>query len=118
MFGGAREASNCRATITEQELLEHVALTIPERAAIPKRIKISPSLPVTAVGKLFKPALVDREIEETVRAEDRVGATVTSVTVDRDPNVGLRATVRAATGAEKMKEALDRYAFRSDVSQG
>src|SRR5271165_1447967 len=107
------------ATVTEKELLEHAALTIPERAAIPKRIKISPSLPVTAVGKLFKPALVDREIEETVRAEaDRVGATVTSVTVDRDPNLGLRAIVRAAADAEKMKEALDRYAFRSDVSQG
>ena len=43
---------------------------------------------------------------------------VISVTVDRDPNVGLRAIVRAAVGAEKMKEALDRYAFRSDVSQG
>jgi hypothetical protein len=41
-----------------------------------------------------------------------------SVTVDRDPNVGLRAIVRAAVGAEKMKEALDRYAFRSNVSQG
>ncbi len=107
------------AKVTEQELLEHAALNIPERAAIPKRIKISPSLPVTAVGKLFKPALVEREIEETVRAEaDRVGATVTSVTVERDPNVGLRAFFRAAAGAEKMKEALDRYAFRSDVSQG
>ena len=74
---------------------------------------------MTAVGKLFKPALVEREIEETVRAEaDRVGAAVTSVTVERDPNFGLRAVVRAAAGAEKMKEALDRYAFRSDVSQG
>ena len=107
------------ATVTEQELLEHVALTIPERAAVPKRIKISSSLPTTTVGKLFKPALVDREIEETVRAEaDRVGATITSVTVERNPNIGLRAIVRAAAGAEKMKEALDRYAFRSDVSQG
>src|SRR5271157_2267538 len=107
------------ATVTEQELLEYLALTIPERAAIPKRIKISPSLPTTAVGKLFKPALVEREIEETIRVEaDRVGAAVTSVTVERDPNVGLRAIVRAAAGAEKMKEALDRYAFRSDVSQG
>ena len=57
--------------------------------------------------------------QETVRAEaDRVGAAVIFVTVDRDPNVGLRAIVRAAVGAEKMKEALDRYAFRSDVSQG
>jgi len=107
------------ATVTEQELLEHAALTIPERAAIPKRIKISSSLPTTAVGKLFKPALVEREIEETVRAEaDGVGAALISVTVDRDLNVGLRAIVRAAVGAEKMKEALDRYAFRSDVSQG
>jgi fatty-acyl-CoA synthase len=107
------------ATVTEQELLEHAALTIPERAAIPKRIKISSSLPVTAVGKLFKPALVEREIEETVRAEaGRVGATVTSITVERDPHVGLRAIVRAANGTEKMKEALDRYTFRSDVSQG
>ena len=71
------------------------------------------------MGKLFKPALVEREIEETVRAEaDRVGATVTSVTVERDPNVGLRAIVRAAAGAEKMKEALDRYAFRSEVIAG
>ena len=35
------------ARVTEQELLEHAALTIPERAAIPKRIKISPS-PVDA----------------------------------------------------------------------
>ncbi len=107
------------ATVTEQELLEHAALTIPERAAIPKRIKISSSLPTTAVGKQFKPALVEREIEETVRAEaDRVGAAVTSVTVDRDPNVGLRAIVRAAAGVEKMKEALGRYAFRSDISRG
>ena len=106
------------AAVTEQELLEHAALTIPERAAIPKRIKISSSLPTTAVGKLFKPALVEREIEETVRAEaDRVGAAVISVTVDRDPNVGLRAIVWAAAGAEKMKEALDRYAFQSDVSR-
>ena len=103
------------ATVTEQELLEHAALTIPERAAIPKRIRISWLLPTTAVGKLFKPALVDREIEETIRAEaDRVGAAVISVTVDRDPNVGLRAIVKAAAGAEKMKEALDRYTFRSN----
>ena len=54
------------------------------------------------MGKLFKPALVDREIQETVRAEaDRVGATVTSVTVERDPNVGLRAVVRTAAAPRR-----------------
>ena len=72
--------------MTEAELMEHAARTIAERAAIPKRIKISSSLPVTAVGKLFKPALVELEIEETIRAEaERVGAAVIFVSVDRDP---------------------------------
>ncbi len=104
-------------SVTEAELMEHAARTIPERAAIPKRIKISSSLPTTAVGKLFKPALVEREIEETIRAEaERVGATVASIRVDRDPQRGLRAVVKAAVGADRLKEALDRYAFRSEVT--
>ncbi len=104
-------------SVTEAELLEHAARTIPGKAAIPKRIRISSSLPTTAVGKLFKPALVEREIEETIRADaERVGATVASIRVDRDPQRGLRAVVNAAVGADRLKEALDRYAFRSEVT--
>ena len=60
--------------VTEAELVEHAARTIPEKAAVPKRVKISSSLPTTAVGKLFKPALVEREIEETIRAEAKRSA--------------------------------------------
>ena len=76
--------------VTEAELMEHASRTIAERAAIPKRIKISSSLPVTAVGKLFKPALVELEIEETIRAEaERTGANVALIRVDRDPQRGL-----------------------------
>jgi fatty-acyl-CoA synthase len=104
-------------SVTEAELLEHAARTIPERAAIPKRIKISSSLPTTAVGKLFKPALVEREIEETIRTEaERVGAAVASIRVDRHPQRGLRAVVEAAAGADGLKAALDRYAFKSEVT--
>ncbi|MGA8992489.1 MAG: acyl-CoA synthetase [Rhodoplanes sp.] len=105
------------AAATEVELIEHAARTIPEKAAIPKRVKISSSLPTTAVGKLFKPALVELEIEETIRAEaEKVGAKVASVRVERDPRRGLRAVVRAAAGADRLKEALDRYAFKSEVT--
>jgi fatty-acyl-CoA synthase len=104
-------------SVTEAELLQHAARTIPEKAAIPKRIRISLSLPTTAVGKLFKPALVEREIEETIRAEaERVGATVASIRVDRDSQRGLRAVVQAGAGMTRLKEALDRYAFKSEVS--
>ncbi|HZZ23134.1 MAG TPA: acyl-CoA synthetase [Roseiarcus sp.] len=102
--------------VTEAELMEHAARTIAERAAVPKRIKISLSLPVTAVGKLFKPALVELEIEETIRAEaERTGANVAFISVDRDPQRGLRAIVAAAAGADKLREALGRYAFKSEV---
>ena len=105
------------ASVTEAELIEHTTRSIPEKAAIPKRIKISSSLPTTAVGKLFKPALVEREIEEKIHAEaQRVGAQLTSVHVERDPHKGLRALVDAGEGADALKEALDRYAFRSEVS--
>ena len=68
------------------------------------------------MGKLFKPALVEREIEETIRAETkRLGAELSSVRVDRDPHRGLRAIVAAADCADALQEALDRYAFKSEV---
>jgi fatty-acyl-CoA synthase len=105
------------AAVTEKELMEHAARTIAEKAAIPKRIRISSSLPMTAVGKLFKPALIEREIEETIRAEaERVGAEIASIRVDRDPRSGLRAVVAAAVGADRLKQALDRYAFKFEAS--
>jgi fatty-acyl-CoA synthase len=105
------------AAVTEQELMEHAARTITEKAAIPKRIRISSSLPMTAVGKLFKPALIEREIEETIRAEaERVGAEVALIKVDRDPRSGVRAIVAAVNGADAIREALDHYAFTSEVS--
>ena len=105
------------ATVTEPELLEHAARTIPERAAIPKRIRISSSLPLTAVGKLFKPALVEREIEETVRAEaDRIGVPIVSVKVERDPRRSVQAIVASQADGDSLKAVLDRYAFASEVT--
>ncbi len=104
------------AAVTEAELLEYAARSIPEKAAIPKRVKISPSLPTTAVGKLFKPALIEREIEETIRAEaESVGVAILSVRVERDLQRGLRAVVATEAGSNSLKTALDRYAFASEV---
>jgi fatty-acyl-CoA synthase len=46
---------------TEQELLEFAAGRIPERAAVPKHVRVVPALPLTGVGKIFKPALQQRD---------------------------------------------------------
>lgn len=45
------------AQVSEIELLEHAATHIPERAAVPKDAWIIDAIPLTAVGKTFKPAL-------------------------------------------------------------
>src|SRR5208283_2903364 len=105
------------AAVTEAELLAHAARAIPEKAAVPKRVRIAPSLPTTAVGKLFKPALIEREIEETVRAEaEKAAVPIVSVKIQRDPQRGLRAVVVTDADGARLRTALDRYAFASEVT--
>nr|WP_294974064.1 acyl-CoA synthetase [uncultured Pseudomonas sp.] len=56
---------------SEAELLEHAAQHVPERAAVPKDVWLLDAIPVTAVGKTFKPALrldaIRRVLEDEVR---------------------------------------------------
>ena len=53
--------------LTEAELLAFAATRIPERAAMPKRIACLPELPLTAIGKVYKPALRLQAAERVVR---------------------------------------------------
>jgi fatty-acyl-CoA synthase len=104
------------ATVTSLELVEFAAAHIPERAAVPKRVNITPSLPMTGVGKIFKPALQQLEIEAVVRAEAlKAGATITGVTHDRDSQGVHVLRVQTGEGATELRAALDRYAFQSEV---
>ena len=54
--------------ITAQQLLEHCKHHISERAAIPKRIEVLDSFPLTAVGKVFKPMLRNSATEFSIHA--------------------------------------------------
>lgn len=104
------------ASVSGQELLNFAEAHIPERAAIPRHVKIMPSLPVTGVGKIFKPALQQREIEATVRSEAaKVDASIGELWFERDPRLGQVVRVRANAGAQPLRAALERYAFKSEV---
>ncbi|WP_406828518.1 AMP-binding protein [Microbulbifer sp. ARAS458-1] len=50
------------ANVREEELLDFAAEHIRERAAVPKRIFIVTEMPLTAVGKIFKPELRRRAL--------------------------------------------------------
>jgi fatty-acyl-CoA synthase len=48
------------STVTVPELLAFCEREISERAAIPKRLELIDTMPVTAVGKIFRPALREK----------------------------------------------------------
>ena len=54
-------------TATEEEILQYAQSSIRERAAIPTQVTILDAIPVTAVGKIFKPSLRERVILQTIR---------------------------------------------------
>ncbi|PMY68868.1 MULTISPECIES: acyl-CoA synthetase [Pseudomonas] len=104
------------ASAAPAELLEHAARHIHERAALPKDVWLLEQIPLTAVGKTFKPALrldaIRRVFEDEVR-QVAEGIRVEAVSDDRhgqrvDIHVpGLDATRRAA-----LEQRLSSYAVR------
>ena len=105
-------------SVSEQELLDFATTHIPERAAIPKRVRIADQLPLTGVGKIFKPALQQQEIENVIRSEaEAAGVALVDVAVDRDPQAGLMARIQTSGGAKSLQSALDRYAFKSEIRE-
>jgi fatty-acyl-CoA synthase len=55
------------AQATEQELAAFARERISERAALPKHIRIVAAMPLTGVGKIFKPELKRREILDALQ---------------------------------------------------
>lgn len=72
---------------SERELLDFLTDRIPERPALPKQVTVLPAMPLTPVGKIYKPALRLQAIE-TVFADllapvaARSGARVTVTGID------------------------------------
>jgi len=74
------------ANVTVDELMQHCANIITERAAMPKYIEVLSELPKTAVGKVFKPDLrksAITRIYNAALADAGIDATVTSVIDDK-----------------------------------
>ena len=91
-------------------LREHLELNVNEPPARPKRVVLLDALPVTAVGKIFKPTLRDLAIREKVRTEiERLfGATVAAdIQVDKDDR--LNTVVHVSVGSSD-KALLDQLA--------
>ncbi len=68
--------------LTPEQILEYLKTEIGEKAAVPKEITIVDEIPLTPVGKIFKPALRWRAIQRVYRTELKaIGNLVESVDV-------------------------------------
>lgn len=97
------------ASATPEELREFCRKEIPERAAVPVQVVPIPVMPVTGVGKIFKPAL---RLDAAQRAFDaaltplRAEAVAVEVTVGNDATHGTLATVRVTATGAATKDAI------------
>jgi fatty-acyl-CoA synthase len=109
------------ACATEAELLVHCQREMSERAAIPRAVRVLDSMPLTAVGKIFKPQL---RLDAARRCVDSVmagfGACETVEAKVRDSGGGLCVVVecsdaRQAAFVERIRAALERYTFKVEI---
>ena len=108
--------------ISEEELLAYGKQNISERAAQPKRIYLLDELPLTAVGKVFKPKLSDLQNMEVSRAEldaldlfDTLELHVT-LTSDRGRVTYIKATSKDGKDyTNTIQQTLSEYTFPFEV---
>lgn len=112
--------------ISVEELEIHAAARISEKAAIPKAIHIIERMPLTAVGKVFKPALVWRETGKVFgdALSALPGIASSKVEVGADARYGALASVSIeplagmaqAALAEAIQVALGAFTTRFEIS--
>lgn len=101
---------------SEDGLSAYAVDHIPERAAHPKMIRIVPDLPLTPIGKIFKPALTMREIEDVVRAEAaQAKAVLERVEIVQDTSRGIMACISLVDDSPAFRAAIGSYAFACEI---
>ncbi len=102
------------ASATEQEIGTFVREQITERAALPKHIRIVDAMPLTAVGKIFKPDLKRRETEDALRlALEEGGIPVSGIVAQDSKTSGMTIQVDLADPAQEQaaRAVLGRFSF-------
>jgi fatty-acyl-CoA synthase len=112
------------ATVSEDELHEHAQRTIGERPAWPKRIHVVEAIPLTSVGKIYKPQLRCDAAARLVRqvVHEQLALADAQVQVSEGGRRGMRVSVTLPEAARLatplVEQALASYLFESQVAVG
>ncbi|HUB91199.1 MAG TPA: acyl-CoA synthetase, partial [Dyella sp.] len=95
------------AQVDEAQLLAYMESHVAERAAVPKAITIIDRMPLTGVGKIYKPELKRMETEHAlIRALAQAGIDVRSVTAEMDSDKRALRIAVSVTDPGSEREAI------------
>ncbi len=108
-------------TVTEEELRQHAEATIAERPAWPKHIYVIPTIPMTAVGKIYKPELRKDAVARSVDAvllEQNIGDAEVDIVIGgtRGMIVNVKLISATADDARQLQEILNGYLFATKIT--
>ncbi|MEW6440343.1 MAG: acyl-CoA synthetase [bacterium] len=109
------------------EILEHARGSIGERAAVPKEVYVLDQMPLTPIGKVFKPALrwdaTRRTYAEELKALGELASSVeVEVREDKVHGTTVRVRVRPAAGVTqeairgRVSQLLARYTVHHELT--
>lgn len=109
--------------LTAESVLEYLQREVGERAAIPKEVVVTAEMPLTPVGKIFKPALrwdaIRRVYESELRAlADMIESVQVEVGEDKVHGALASLTIKPASGVstqaiqQKLDETLGRFTVK------
>jgi fatty-acyl-CoA synthase len=105
---------------TPQALLDFAAPLVAERPAVPKRIHIVASVPLTAVGKVYKPWLraeAARHAMAALLAQRGLAACVEVEVADTAAGLAVRYTTTDANAEPAIRELMKPFALNYSISQ-
>lgn len=110
------------ASATSEELFAFLEPRIQERPAMPKRVVVLDELPLTAVGKIYKPALRLKAMEAVLTElltplAEKAGASVQVTGVDNGGTLSAAITVEGENPPlEEMRGALRDFAIQTEFT--
>jgi len=106
---------NPSMNVTGEELIAHARAHISERAACPVHIDILPELPLTAVGKVFKPALRLTAIVRVLQTQlEEVDRTI-QVTAQQHDTLGTLVSITSELSSESVNKLMAPYSLNYQV---
>lgn len=101
--------------VTSEELIYYARTHLSERAATPSYIGILSEMPLTGVGKIFKPALRVAATERVISEHLASAQLDSSIDVKQEDKLGLVAYIRSQHPREAIEHELSRFAISYQV---